>query len=54
LQNAGTNLKDALTRPVYDVTADYIRRQKNVNIDGTSNVKILDYDCGCPRKGSRS
>ena len=54
LQNAGSNLKDALTRPVYDVTADYIRRQKNVNIDGTSNVKILDYDCGCPRKGSRS
>ncbi|MDP3466455.1 MAG: thiosulfohydrolase SoxB [Sulfuricurvum sp.] len=54
LQNAGTNLRDSLTRPVYDVTANYIRRQKNVNIDGTSNVNILDYDCGCPRKGSKS
>jgi len=54
LQNAGTNLRDSLTRPVYDVTADYIRRQKSVNIDGTSNVNILDYDCGCPRKGSKS
>jgi sulfur-oxidizing protein SoxB len=54
LQNAGTNLRDSLTRPVYEVTADYIRRQKSVNIDGTSNVNILDYDCGCPRKGSKS
>jgi S-sulfosulfanyl-L-cysteine sulfohydrolase len=53
LQNAGSNLKESLTRPVYDVTAAYIRRQKNVNISGNSNVRLMDYDCGCPKKGSR-
>lgn len=53
LQNAGSNLKDSLTKPVYDVTAAYIRRQKNVNISGNSNVKLMDYDCGCPKKGSK-
>lgn len=53
LQNAGSNLKDSLTRPVYDVTAAYIRRQKNVNISGNSNVRLMDYDCGCPKKGSK-
>jgi hypothetical protein len=45
-------LKILLTRPVYDVTAQYIRRQKNVNISGNSNVRLMDYDCGCPRKGA--
>ncbi|MDP2076572.1 MAG: 5'-nucleotidase C-terminal domain-containing protein, partial [Sulfuricurvum sp.] len=53
LQNAGTNLNDALTRPVYDITAGYIRKQKKVDISGNSNVNILDYDCGCPAKGSK-
>lgn len=53
LQNAGKNLREQLTRPVYDVTAEYIRRQKTVNISGNSNVKILDYNCGCPKKGSK-
>lgn len=53
LQNAGSNLKEQLTRPVYDVTSAYIRRQKNVNISGNSNVRIMDYDCGCPKKGAR-
>jgi len=53
LQNAGRNLREQLTRPVYDVTAEYIRRQKTVNISGNSNVKILDYSCGCPKKGSK-
>ncbi|MBN2870228.1 MAG: 5'-nucleotidase C-terminal domain-containing protein, partial [Campylobacterales bacterium] len=53
LQNAGSNLREQLTRPVYDVTADYIRRQKSVNISGNSNVRLLDYDCGCPKKGAR-
>lgn len=53
LQNAGRNLRDQLTRPVYDVTAEYIRRQKTVNISGNSNVRIMDYNCGCPKKGSK-
>ncbi len=53
LQNAGRNLREALTRPVYDVTAEYIRRQKTVNISGNSNVRIMDYACGCPKKGSK-
>jgi S-sulfosulfanyl-L-cysteine sulfohydrolase len=43
-----------LTRPVYDITAGYIRKQKKVDISGNSNVNILDYDCGCPGKGSKS
>jgi sulfur-oxidizing protein SoxB len=53
LQNAGRNLRDQLTRPVYDVTAEYIRRQKTLNISGNSNVRIMDYNCGCPKKGSK-
>ncbi|MFZ5375837.1 MAG: thiosulfohydrolase SoxB [Campylobacterota bacterium] len=53
LQNAGRNLREQLTRPVYDVTAEYIRRQKTVNISGNSNVRIMDYACGCPKKGSK-
>ena len=54
LQNAGTNLNDKLTRPVYDITSSYIKKQKKVDISGNSNVNILDYDCGCPKKGSKS
>lgn len=54
LQNAGSHLQESLIKPVYDVTAGYLRRQKNVRIDGHTNVKILDYECGCPRKGSRT
>ncbi len=53
LQNAGRNLREQLTRPVYDVTAEYIRRQKTVDISANSNVRILDYACGCPKKGSK-
>lgn len=53
LQNAGSNLREQLIRPVYDVAADYIRRQKSLDISGNSNVRLLDYDCGCPKKGSK-
>ena len=52
LQNAGENMQTKKTRPVYDVTRDYIRRQKVVNVSNESNVTIVDYDCGCPSKGS--
>ena len=54
LQNAGKNMKTSKIRPVYDVTRDYIRRQKVVNVSNESNVTIVDYDCGCPTKGSTS
>ncbi|WP_345977315.1 thiosulfohydrolase SoxB [Sulfurimonas sp. HSL3-7] len=51
LQNAGENLQKDKIRPVYDVTRDYIRRQKVVDVSNAGNVKLLDYDCGCPNKG---
>ena len=54
LQNAGENLDESKTRPVYDVTRDYIKRMKVVDVSNESNVNILDYDCGCPTKGSTS
>ena len=54
LQNAGENLDKSKTRPVYDVTRDYIKRQKVVDVSNESNVNILDYDCGRPTKGSTS
>jgi sulfur-oxidizing protein SoxB len=52
LQNAGENL-DKETPDVYNVVADYIRRQKVIDIPLESNVKILDYGCGCPTKGAK-
>lgn len=51
LQNAGENLQKEKIRPVYDVTRDYIRRKKVVDVSNAGNVTILDYDCGCPTKG---
>jgi len=54
LQNAGENLQESKTRAVYDVTRDYIKRQKVVNISNESNVTLLDYECGCPQKGQTS
>lgn len=51
LQNAGQNLQEEKIRPVYDVTRDYIRRKKVVDVSNAGNVTILDYDCGCPNKG---
>ena len=54
LQNAGENIQKDKIRAVYDVTRDYIKRQKVVDISNAGNVKILDYDCGCPVKGATS
>jgi sulfur-oxidizing protein SoxB len=52
LQNAGENL-DKETPAVYNIVADYIRKQKVINIPLKSNVKVLDYGCGCPTKGAK-
>ena len=54
LQNAGANLQKDKIRAVYDVTRDYIKRQKVVDVSNAGNVTLVDYDCGCPVKGSRS
>ncbi len=53
LQNAGENLETKKIRAVYEVVSDYIRKQKVVDISPESNVKILDYGCGCPKKGAK-
>jgi len=52
LQSAGKNL-DKETPAVYDVVADYIRKEKVIDIPLKSNVKVLDFDCGCPVKGAK-
>ncbi|MEA3371228.1 MAG: thiosulfohydrolase SoxB [Campylobacterota bacterium] len=54
LQNAGENLQEDKIRAVYDVTRDYIKKQKVVDVSNAGNVTLVDYDCGCPVKGSRS
>jgi len=54
LQNAGSNLQESKTRPVYDVVRDYIKRKKVVDVSNEGNVRLLDYDCGCPPKGKTS
>ncbi len=53
LQNAGENLQEKKIRPIYEVVSDYIRKKKVVDITLKSNVKILDYGCGCPKKGAK-
>ncbi len=53
LQNAGENLDEKKIRAVYEVVSDYIRAKKVIDISMTSNVKVLDYDCGCPAKGAK-
>ncbi|MCF6205781.1 MAG: thiosulfohydrolase SoxB [Sulfurovum sp.] len=53
LQNAGENLDEKKTRPVYDIVSDYIRKKKVVDISNQSNVKVLDFDCGCPKQGAK-
>jgi sulfur-oxidizing protein SoxB len=53
LQNAGENLQEKKIRAVYDVTRDYIKRQKIVDVSNAGNVTLVDYECGCPVKGSR-
>ena len=52
LQNAGSNLREELIKPVYDVTRDYIKRQGTVDISSDSNVNVVDYGCGCPKPGN--
>ena len=52
LQSAGSNM-DKETPAVYDVVADYIRKKKVIDIPLESNVKVLDFDCGCPVKGAK-
>jgi len=54
LQKAGENLQEDKIRAVYDITRDYIKRQKVVDVSNKGNVTLLDYDCGCPVEGSRS
>ncbi|MDF1878876.1 thiosulfohydrolase SoxB [Sulfurimonas sp. SAG-AH-194-C20] len=54
LQNAGENLQEDKIRPVYDVTRDYIKRQGVVDVSNEGNVTLVDFDCGCPVKGSTS
>ena len=54
LQNAGSNLQKDKIRAVYDVTRDYIKKQKIVDVSNAGNVTLVDYDCGCPVKGSTS
>ncbi len=52
LQSAGENL-DKETPAVYEIVSDYIRKKKVVDISMDSNVKVLDYSCGCPAKGAK-
>ena len=49
LYRAGKNPKKY--KPVYDIVINYIKKHKNINPPTKSNVKILDFDCGCPKKG---
>ena len=53
LQNAGEKLQTKKIRAVYEVVSDYIRKKKVVDISPESNVKVLDYGCGCPKKGAK-
>ncbi|HRF57855.1 MAG TPA: 5'-nucleotidase C-terminal domain-containing protein, partial [Campylobacterales bacterium] len=43
VQKAGKNLREDKIAPVYDITIDYIKRQKVVSAPETSNVKVLDF-----------
>lgn len=54
LQNAPSAVNPAKETPaVYDVVRDYIKKIKVVDISMESNVKVLDYSCGCPQKGAK-
>ncbi|CAA6817297.1 MAG: 5'-nucleotidase (EC [uncultured Sulfurovum sp.] len=52
LQSAGANQAKE-TPAVYEVVSDYIRKKKVIDIPLESNVKVLDFDCGCPTKGAK-
>ncbi|NPA52835.1 MAG: thiosulfohydrolase SoxB [Aquificae bacterium] len=49
LHRAGRNAKKF--RPVYDIVIDYVKRKKVVAPPLKSNVKVIDINCGCPKKG---
>lgn len=51
VQKMGKNLREAKIRPVYDVTIDYIKRQKSVKVGEHSNVRITDIANSCPSRG---
>ncbi len=51
LQNAGKNLRENLIEPVYDVVTKYVEKKGKIDISNRSNVNVLDFDCGCPKKG---
>ncbi len=51
LQNAGSKLRKDKIEPVYDIVTSYIKKKKNINIQNKSNVRVLDFKCGCPNKG---
>ncbi len=53
LQNVGENLDEKKTREVYEIVSDYIREKKTIDIAIESNVKVLDFDCGCPSVGAK-
>ncbi len=53
LQNAGENIDEKRIRPVYDIVRDYIRKKKVIDISNRSNVTVLDFSCGCPKKGAK-
>lgn len=42
VQKAGKNLRESMITPVYDVTIDYIKKQKTVSAPESSNVRVLD------------
>lgn len=49
LQSAGSNLQEAKIKPVYEVTANYIRRKALIDIKTSdTNVNIVDFNTGCP------
>jgi sulfur-oxidizing protein SoxB len=50
LYRAGKNVRPD-HRPVYDIVIEYIKRHKRINPPTESNVKVLDFNCGCPKKG---
>ena len=53
LQNVGENLDKKRIRAVYEIVSDYIKKEKVIDIIMKPNVKVLDFDCGCPSKGAK-
>ena len=53
LQKAGSNLRKNKIRPVYEIVRDYIKKKGVVDVSNEGNVTLLDYSCGCPKKGKK-